>query len=121
MSDVSRPVRHATPQVRTLPVLLAILALFALVAIALIVSAGLLELFFGTVSIPEPSRPDLPAPQLQTDPTMDLIDLRQRDRQRLNAGAAVPIERAMEIVTERGSAAYDPWIAAPGAQGAQPP
>ena len=111
MSDAARPVEHETPELGTGRGVAAIAALFALVALSLGVVALLLDLSIGRVSNPEVTVPDLPAPNLQIVPDADLAQLRQRDHARLHEDAAVPIEGAMELVIQRGSDAYAPWIA----------
>lgn len=111
MSDAARPVQHETPELGTGRVVAAIAALFALVALSLGVVAWLLDLSIGRVSNPHVAVPDLPAPTLQIIPDADFAQLRQRDHARLHEDAAVPIEGAMELIIQRGSDAYAPWIA----------
>jgi len=120
MSEVTRPSRHETPELGTRRIVAALVGLFALVALALGLAAMLLDLSLGRVANPQVTVPDLPAPRLQISADADLAALRERDRSRLHEGAAVPIERAMEMVTQRGPRAYTPWIE-PSSDSGRPP
>jgi hypothetical protein len=75
-------------------------------------------------------RPLPPAPRLQTYPFTDLQDLRQQEEQVLeryqwvdkNAGTVrIPIERAIELIAERGLPVRGATPAEPAAEGSQPP
>jgi hypothetical protein len=98
------------------------------VATALLVllgaSMGMLALVFFTV-VPRnlaPAPRQLPQPELQAHPGADLQQLLARQRSELShyrwaspdhTLVAIPIERAMEIIAQRGPQGYAPIVAAP--------
>ena len=88
--------------------------MFALVALALGGVAGLFALRAPPMetgqSMGSPVRGPAPVagPQLQVVPKEDLNRLRQAESERLGPKAAIPIERAMDLVSERHGQAFDP-------------
>lgn len=110
MSESASPARHEAPGMGTRGVVMAVAALFSLVVIAMVAVAVLLELSMGDVSDPPALVPQFPAPQLQIDPQSELADVERRAHARLHEGAAMPINRAMDIIAKRGPNAYAPLV-----------
>ena len=119
MADDSRPARRENPGVGTRAVVTAIAVLFSLVLISMATVAALLDLSTAHIADPQLSNPNFPTPELQIAPSTDLATMRQRDHERLHEAAAIPIERAMEVIARRGTDAYAPL--APTAEPEQPP
>jgi len=86
--------------------------LLVLVPLGLAAVALLMKLSLGALSLPDAPAPALPQPRLQLAPAGDLAVMRRREAERLHAGAVVPIEQAMGLIARRGSAAFDPLVAA---------
>lgn len=88
----------------------AVAALFSLVALAVLSVAALLKISMGEVSDPQVTVPAFPSPQLEVDPQAELLAVKRREHNRLHESAAIPIDRAMEIIAQRGANAYDPLV-----------
>lgn len=102
-------------QVATLPVLWTAAGLLALVIGSLAIMLLVFWSRTGTLpSDPTPSPIAFPDPKLQIHQSEELARIMQRDDERLHAGAALPIEQAMQRIAGRGSAAYGP-LASPAA------
>jgi hypothetical protein len=101
-----------------------VIVIAAAVLVFLGASMGMLALVFFTV-VPgnlAPTPRQLPQPELQAHPGADLQQLLARQRSEISqyrwaspdhALVAIPVERAMEIVAERGPQGYAPIVAAP--------
>jgi hypothetical protein len=95
-----------------------IAALFALIAVALLLMLGMFRWFYraGQAAAPEPTLMEAqrvlpPAPRLQVTTAVDIEQLRQREEQALttygwvdkNAGVVrIPVSRAIDLMVERG-------------------
>ncbi len=107
--------RYERRDVDSISMILLVLLLLVGLALAQLLTAGCLQLLDRYFSIPrtrEALRPaEFPGPRLQISPRADLKEFRARDEARLhgygwvnrNAGTVrIPIERAMDLLVERG-------------------
>jgi hypothetical protein len=122
--------RHASLDISFRPIIIFALGLAVLLVVSFVLVQGILAVLTPP---PEPSRPlSAPAPQtpleppLQVAPRQELHQLRAREDAALSsygwidreAGRVrIPVDRAMELLTQRGLAARPQTPAAPGGQG----
>lgn len=110
MPELAKSDRHEAPAISTCPVVITMAALFGLVALSLIAAAMLLRAYLGHIAPSPLPAPDFAEPRLQISKTADLVQLKQREQIRLHEGAAMPIERAMDAIAQRGPDAFSPLV-----------
>ncbi len=120
MKDVALAVGHEERDIHALPIAFAVFGL-TVVSVAAVVAMYVLFNVFAAqqarkTNVPSPLAAEYglkqpPEPRLQTDPLLDLQQLRARDAERLSSYAWVdrdagivqlPIERAIELLAARG-------------------
>jgi hypothetical protein len=112
--------QHESPNISTLEVITIIAGLFLLVGLAVLMVALMLKLFGGSIEMAQAPVPAFPEPRLQLSSQADLAELQRRDEQRLHRDAAIPIEKAMELIVQRGQEAFSPLAPARASAGGQP-
>jgi hypothetical protein len=125
--DADAAPRLEPPGVSLLPVLLAAIAALTLVLGAIWGLSAVYDWRVPNRTLPAPEQ--FPSPRVQTHQTEQQQELLAAQRRQL-AGYAwadesrtlvrIPIERAMDIIAQRGAAAYAPLLS-PGAAPAAPP
>jgi len=114
-----KPSTHESPAISMLEIITVTTGLFLLVGLAVLVVALMLKLLNGNIEIAQAPIPSFPSPRLQLSPQADLTEMRRRDDQRLHQGAAIPIEKAMELIAQRGQDAFSPLVPANTRSGGQ--
>jgi hypothetical protein len=116
---------HESGDIRIRPLLLGLLGLIVLLAVAFLATGGFWSEYLSLERKTEAAIPprfadetgQFPAPRNQPDPAGELHQLRTREAARLSAYgwvdpkakiAHIPIDRAIELVTERGLPARKP-------------
>lgn len=110
MNDLKPQTGHEETDVQPGMLALIIVTLFVSCALIMLVTGGLLDVIERGTGLPATTAPSsFPAPRLQVSPRADLLVLREQARQRLSSSGQledgrvhIPIERAMEILAERG-------------------
>jgi hypothetical protein len=127
-------VRHETTDVNVRTVAWGLVSVGLLVVLAALLLVGVFRYFAERAERQDPElhplaaeRPEPPGPRLQPDPAVDMRQMRQSEEQLLNSYGwvdrerglvRIPIERAMELVEQRGLPARQ---AQPGQYAAPPP
>lgn len=108
--------KHETSDAEIKPVFIFIAGLGLFILVSMLAMSWMFDLFFELRTSPEPTglfdrRQLPPEPRLQTNPAVDLRQVREREEKLLHSYQwidkesgvlRIPIERAMEILAERG-------------------